>query len=66
MLIDYVFNIGSLDGFPKMVDAVIRSNKDIMNKEYKRTGIIRGKKQELTGRNTMFANKFLAQAESIA
>ena len=66
MLIDYVFNIGNLDGFPKMVDAVIRSDKDGMNKEYKRTGIIRGKKKELTGRNTMFANKFLAQAESIA
>lgn len=66
MLIDYVFNIGNLGGFPKMVDAVIRSDKDGMNKEYKRTGVIRGKKKELTGRNTMFANKFLAQAESIA
>ena len=66
MLIDYIFNIGNLEGFPKMADAVVRSNLAAMKKEYKRTGIVRGKRKELTARNTEFANKFLAQSESIA
>ncbi len=66
MLIDYVFNIGSLDSFPEMTDAVLRSDKGKMKREYKRTGVVNGKRKELTGRNVMFANKFLAQAESLA
>lgn len=66
MLIDYVFNIGSLNSFPEMVDAVLRSDKEKMKREYKRFGVINGKRKELTGRNTMFSNKFLAQAESLA
>jgi hypothetical protein len=37
-----------------------------MKREYKRFGVINGKRKELTGRNTMFSNKFLAQAESLA
>lgn len=66
MLIDYVFNLGGLESFPKMVDAVLRSDKSKMKQEYKRTAVLNGKKKELTGRNTAFAQKFLASNESLA
>ena len=66
MLIDYVFNLGGLESFPKMVDAVLRSDKDKMKQEYKRTAVLNGKKKELTGRNTAFAQQFLASNESLA
>jgi len=59
MLIDYVFNIGGLGSFPKMVDAVLRSDRGTMKKEYKRSAVINGKRQELTGRNQAYAQKFL-------
>jgi len=49
-----------------MVDAVLRSDKDKMKQEYKRTAVLNGKKKELTGRNTAFAQKFLASNESLA
>lgn len=55
MLTDFAFNLGSLDKFPKFVDAVLRNNVEGMKQQYKRyTG---GK--ELTGRNTAFYNRFL-------
>ena len=66
MLVDYVFNLGSLSSFPKMVDAIVRSDREKMGKEYKRSAVINGKRKEITGRNTQFANKFLSQAESLA
>jgi GH24 family phage-related lysozyme (muramidase) len=55
MLIDFAFNLGGLDKFPKFTDAVLRNNIDIQRKEYQRnTG---GKL--LTGRNKAFYDKFL-------
>lgn len=55
MLIDFVFNLGSLRSFPKFVRGVLTNNKDIMQKEYKR--FIGGK--ELTNRNKIFFNRYL-------
>lgn len=55
MLTDFAFNLGSLDKFPKFVDAVLRNDVEGMKQQYKRfTG---GK--ELTGRNNAFYNRFL-------
>ena len=62
MLIDYAFNLGSLQAFPLMVDAVLQHDKEGMKREYKRSGVISGKRQELTKRNNAFA-KFSGIAE---
>jgi len=55
MLTDFAFNLGSLEKFPKFVDALLRNNNEVVKKEYKRFS--NGK--ELTGRNTAFYNRFL-------
>ena len=63
MLIDYVFNSGGLEKFPKMVDAVLRSDKEKMRKEYKRFAKIGGQKKELAGRNQQFASNFMRESQ---
>jgi GH24 family phage-related lysozyme (muramidase) len=56
MLIDFAFNLGGLEKFPKFVDAVLRNRTDIIKREYIRN--FAGK--ELTGRNEAFFNRFLS------
>src|SRR4051812_27423130 len=36
MLVDFAYNLGSLDKFPKFVDAVLHNNKEIIKQEYQR------------------------------
>lgn len=55
MLIDFAFNLGTLHTFPKFVDAVLKNDTTIINKEYKRHAA--GK--EIKGRNDAFYNRFL-------
>ena len=55
MLMDFAFNLGGLDKFPKFVDAVLRNKTDVIKKEYIRN--FAGK--ELVGRNQAFFNRFL-------
>jgi GH24 family phage-related lysozyme (muramidase) len=57
MLIDFAFNLGGLDKFPKLTDAILRKNWNIVKKEYKRFS---GNK-ELKDRNDRFYNTFLAK-----
>jgi len=56
MLMDFSFNLGGLEKFPKFVDAVLRNKVDIIKKEYIRN--FAGK--ELTGRNEAFFSRFLS------
>lgn len=66
MLVDYVFNSGGLEKFPKMVDAILRFDKDKMRQEYKRFATIGGAKKELTGRNQQFAANFMRESSHVA
>ena len=59
MLMDYAFNLGGLEKFPKMVDAVLRWDVEAMKQQHKRFATIGGKKQELSGRNAAFSRAFL-------
>ena len=56
MLIDYVFNLGTITGFPKFTKAVLTNNHPEMLKQYKR---YYGGGKELTGRNELFLNTWL-------
>jgi len=55
MLIDFAFNLGGLEKFPKFVDAVLKNQWDIVKSEYIRN--VGGK--SLTGRNKSFFNRYL-------
>ena len=56
MLTDFVFNLGSLQSFPKFTRGVLLNDKNIIEKEYRRfTG-----GRELTSRNQMFRNRYLS------
>jgi GH24 family phage-related lysozyme (muramidase) len=55
ILVDYAFNLGGLDKFPKFVDAVLRNQWDIVRNEY----IRKSGGKELTGRNKAFYNRYL-------
>ena len=59
---DYAFNLGGVQSFPNMVDAVVRNDTKRMRGEYERSAVIGGKKQKLTNRNAMFASTFLREA----
>lgn len=63
MLIDYAFNLGSLDKFPSMTKAVVYGDLASAKKEYKRFATIDGAKREL-GRNNDFYKRYLANAKS--
>ena len=56
MLVDFSFNLGGLEEFPKFTDAVLRNNYDIIKKEYIRSS--NGRK--LDDRNEEFFKKFLS------
>lgn len=59
MLIDFVFNLGTLTGFPKFTRAVLDQDWNTVKREYKRTfKTPSGDRKEL-GRNKDFAQKFL-------
>jgi len=55
MLLDFSYNLGGLEEFPKFVDAVLRNKTDVVKKEYIRH--FAGK--ELIGRNRAFFERFL-------
>jgi len=60
MLIDFVFNLGTLKKFPKFTEAVFKKDWETAKKEYKRSySDDKGTRHELIGRNTTFFNKFL-------
>lgn len=56
MLVDYAFNLGSLSGFTKFVDAVLKNNKLAMKSNYKRYA----GGTELHDRNAQFLKKYLS------
>lgn len=59
ILTEYAFNLGTLRGFPKFVQAVVGEDWDAAKKEYKRTyKDTNGVRHELT-RNTFFYNRYL-------
>lgn len=60
MLVDYVFNIGSLSSFPKFTAAVVKGDLTKMRAEYKR--YVKG--QELKDRNQRFYARYLAGSKS--
>lgn len=60
MLLDFMFNLGSLKKFPKFTEAVFGKQWDIVKKEYKRSyKDAKGNRHELIGRNAAFYNMFL-------
>lgn len=59
MLIDYAFNSGGLEKFPKMADAILRGDRTRMRGEYKRYATVDGSKRELSDRNAQFASTFM-------
>lgn len=56
MLVDFVFNMGTLKKFPKFTRAVLDNNSTVMKAQYKRFS---GGK-ELIGRNNAFKQRFFA------
>ena len=64
ILVDYAFNLGSLQDFPKFTRAVLNKDWDTAKKEYIRTyKDARGKTHTL-GRNKIFFNTFLKDLSS--
>jgi GH24 family phage-related lysozyme (muramidase) len=59
MLTEFVYNLGSLNAFPKFVKAIVYNDVAGMKKEYMRSALINGKRVSI-GRNQKFYNKFLA------
>ena len=57
MLVDFVFNMGTLKKFPKFTQAALKNNLDVMKSQYKRFS---GGK-ELKGRNSAFLQRFLTE-----
>lgn len=60
MLIEFTFNLGSLNSFPKFVKAVVYNDIAGMKKEYKRHATMNGGTRELVSRNKAFFDAFLA------
>jgi len=63
MLIDYAFNLGGLEKFPKMVRAIVTGDLVSAKTEYKRYANIGGTRKEL-GRNDNFYKRYLSNAKS--
>lgn len=62
MLIEFTFNLGSLDKFPKFTDAVLRNQLDTVKKEYIRSFVdTTGNRRELKQRNTEFYKRYLKE-----
>lgn len=59
MLIDFVFNLGSLNKFPKFTSAVFRKDWDTASKEYKRSYTDSNGHHHELGRNKIFFDTFL-------
>ena len=57
MFIDFVFNMGTLNKFPKFTEFALKNDLEGMKSQYKRYAA--GK--ELKGRNTEFLKRFLAE-----
>ena len=58
ILVDFAFNLGTLQTFPKFVDAVCRKDWKTAVKEYKRKYKRHGTWKDLTHRNEAFYNQF--------
>jgi len=64
MLTDFVFNLGSLDSFPKFTEAVIDDDLAIQREEYKRYYTTPdGKVYPIAERNAAFYARYLADDE---
>lgn len=61
MLIDYAFNLGSLNSFPEMTKAIVFQDIPKAKREYKRYGNIQGAMREL-GRNIEFFKRYLTKS----
>jgi len=59
MLLDFTFNLGSLKGFPKFTEAVLKGDMDAARKEYKRYYKENGKNKEVKDRNEQFFETYL-------
>jgi GH24 family phage-related lysozyme (muramidase) len=59
MLIDFIFNIGTLNSHPKFVKHLINNDLNGMKQEYERSAVMNGVRKPLTGRNAAFFNTFL-------
>ena len=59
MLLDFTFNLGSLKGFPKFTEAVLKGDMDTARKEYKRYYKENGKNKEVKDRNEQFFETYL-------
>jgi GH24 family phage-related lysozyme (muramidase) len=60
MLTEFAFNLGSLTGFPKFTDAVVKGDWSTAKKEYHRNYTDKdGNKHRLDRRNTAFFNRYL-------
>jgi GH24 family phage-related lysozyme (muramidase) len=60
MLIEFAFNLGGLEKFPKFTDAVIRKDWAKAAQEYKRGYVsASGARKELTRRNQLFFDRYL-------
>lgn len=60
MLIDFMFNLGTLNSHPKFVKAVMHNDISGMKREYERTMTTKsGQHVPIAGRNTAFFNTFL-------
>ena len=59
-MVDFVFNLGSLKGFPKFTKALNCKDWETAKKEYKRYyKTPQGKWKELKNRNKLFFDRFL-------
>lgn len=58
MLIEFTYNLGSLNSFPKFTKAVVHNDIGGMRKEYERFAVIDGEKKTLA-RNQLFFDTFL-------
>ena len=59
MLIDFIFNIGTLNSHPKFVKSLIHNDLNGMKQEYMRSANMNGVRKPLIGRNTAFFDTFL-------
>lgn len=60
MLVDYAYNLGTISGFHKFVDALLRNQWDIVAREYVRTYKDRKGEKHPIGRNAPFFAKYIA------
>lgn len=61
-LIELSFNVGDVNKFPKFTKACRENNWKVMQKEYKRYCVVRGKRVELKQRNKLLFSFFFSDS----